>query len=145
MPTKSFFTSKRMVKSLDVPLSGWQNAQTAKKKADRMDVELVLASDYGSVARKNNFLRESSYMYISKSKNGSQYLDSLGGNCEKGGRYVEGNFYFASWWSLWKSWGNPAFFFPIKWKIIASYVCKNKHCIHRRTILYKKTYKRLTQ
>ena len=70
--------------------------ELAKKKAGQMGVELVLASDYGSIARKNNFLRESSYMYISKSKNGSQYLDSLGGNCEKGGRYVEGNFYFAS-------------------------------------------------
>ena len=58
-----------------------------------MDVELVLASDYGSVARKNNFLRESSYMYISKSKNGSQYLDSLGGNCESGGYYMDGDFY----------------------------------------------------
>lgn len=40
--------------------------------------------------------KKCSYIYVSESKNGKQYLDSLGGNCESGGYYVRGNFFFAS-------------------------------------------------
>ena len=68
----------------------------AKEKAEKLGVELVLAPDYGCIALKNGYRRKSSYIYVSRSKNGNQYLDSLGGNCEKGGYYVSGNFFFAS-------------------------------------------------
>lgn len=44
----------------------------------------------------NRFYRKQSCIYVSKSKNGKQYLDSLGGDCDKGGYYVSGNFYFVS-------------------------------------------------
>jgi hypothetical protein len=70
--------------------------ELAKEKADKLGAELVLAQDYEHVALKNGFMRKSSYLYVSRSKNGNQYLDSLGGNCEKGGYYVSGNFFFAS-------------------------------------------------
>lgn len=70
--------------------------ELAKEKAEKLGVELVLAPDYGCIALKNDYMRKSSYIYVSRSKNGNQYLDSLGGNCEKGGYYVSGNFFFAS-------------------------------------------------
>ena len=70
--------------------------ELAKEKADKLGAELVLAQDYEHVALKNGFMRKSSYLYVSRSKNGNQYLDSLGGNCEKGGYYVSGNFFFTS-------------------------------------------------
>ena len=70
--------------------------ELAKEKAEKLGVELVLAPDYGCIALKNGYMRKSSYIYVSRSKNGNQYLDSLGGNCEKGGYYVSGNFFFAS-------------------------------------------------
>lgn len=70
--------------------------ELAKEKAEKLGIELVLAPDYGCIALKNGYMRKSSYIYVSRSKNGNQYLDSLGGNCEKGGYYVSGNFFFAS-------------------------------------------------
>ena len=70
--------------------------ELAKEKAEKLGIELVLALDYGCIALKNGYMRKSSYIYVSRSKNGNQYLDSLGGNCEKGGYYVSGNFFFAS-------------------------------------------------
>lgn len=63
----------------------------AKKKADEMGVELVLSEDYSSEASVD---KKSGYMYVSRSKNGNQYLDSLGGSCESGGYYKSQNFYF---------------------------------------------------
>lgn len=68
----------------------------AKKKAELLGIELVLADDYKNVAERNGFEKKRSYLYVSESKNGKQYLDSLGGNCESGGYYVRGNFFFAS-------------------------------------------------
>lgn len=68
----------------------------AKKKAELLGTELVLADDYKNVAERNGFEKKRSYLYVSESKNGKQYLDSLGGNCESGGYYVRGNFFFAS-------------------------------------------------
>ena len=70
--------------------------ELAKKKADEMNLELVLASDYEKINNNNRFYRKQSCIYVSKSKNGKQYLDSLGGDCDKGGYYVSGNFYFVS-------------------------------------------------
>ena len=70
--------------------------ELAKEKAEKLGIELVLALDYGCIALKNGYMQKSSYIYVSRSKNGNQYLDSLGGNCEKGGYYVSGNFFFAS-------------------------------------------------
>lgn len=70
--------------------------ELAKEKVEKLGIELVLAPDYGCIALKNGYMRKSSYIYVSRSKNGNQYLDSLGGNCEKGGYYVSGNFFFAS-------------------------------------------------
>lgn len=68
----------------------------AKKKAELLGAELVLADDYKNVAERSGFEKKHSYIYVSESKNGKQYLDSLGGNCESGGYYVRGNFFFAS-------------------------------------------------
>ena len=68
----------------------------AQKKAELLGTELVLADDYKNVAERNGFEKKRSYLYVSESKNGKQYLDSLGGNCESGGYYVRGNFFFAS-------------------------------------------------
>lgn len=70
--------------------------ELAKKKADLLGAELVLANDYDETAIKNGFFKKQSSIYVSESKNGDQYLDSLGGDCQKGGYYVSGIFYFAS-------------------------------------------------
>ena len=70
--------------------------ELAKKKADLLGAELVLANDYDETAIKNGFFKKQSSIYVSESKNGDQYLDSLGGACQKGGYYVSGIFYFAS-------------------------------------------------
>lgn len=70
--------------------------ELAKKKAGEMKLELVLASDYEKINANNKFYRKQSCIYVSRSKNGKQYLDSLGGDCDKGGYYVSGNFYFVS-------------------------------------------------
>lgn len=68
----------------------------AKRKAELLGAGLVLADDYKTVAELNGLAKKCSYIYVSESKNGKQYLDSLGGNCESGGYYVRGNFFFAS-------------------------------------------------
>lgn len=59
-------------------------------------ISLVLAPDYELIAANNGFIRKQSNVYVSKSKNGNQYLDSLGGGYDTGGYYVSGVFYFAS-------------------------------------------------
>lgn len=68
----------------------------AKRKAELLGAGLVLADDYKTVAELNGLAKKRSYIYVSESKNGKQYLDSLGGNCESGGYYVRGDFFFAS-------------------------------------------------
>ena len=67
--------------------------ELAKKKADLLGAELILANDYDEIAIKNGFFKKQSSIYVSESKNGDQYLDSLGGDCQKGGYYVSGIFY----------------------------------------------------
>lgn len=65
--------------------------KAAHEKAEALGIPLVMSADYsdaGCCYRKNG------YLYVSRSKNGQQYLDSLGGNCEDGGYYKNGVFLF---------------------------------------------------
>ena len=50
-----------------------------KEKAEKLGARLVLSSSYKNVLENKNYVLTNFYMYISASKNGSQYLDSLGG------------------------------------------------------------------
>ena len=50
-----------------------------KEKAEKIGARLVLSSSYKNVLENKNYVLTNFYMYISASKNGSQYLDSLGG------------------------------------------------------------------
>ena len=52
-----------------------------KKEKSRKNLEqgIVLSSSYKNVLENKNYVLTNFYMYISASKNGSQYLDSLGG------------------------------------------------------------------
>lgn len=59
----------------------------AKEKARKMDVDLLLADDYTELPEIKHLEKKNTHVYISSSKNGKQYLDSLGGNCETGGYY----------------------------------------------------------
>ena len=47
-----------------------------KEKAEKLGVKMVLSPRYYGI---EGFVRCNYYLYISSSKNGSQYLDSLGG------------------------------------------------------------------
>ena len=66
-----------------------------RRKAKKMSAQLVLSNDYeGLVQKESGFIRTQYYMYISASKNGKQYLDSLGGmaTVNNEGRYRRGTF-----------------------------------------------------
>lgn len=65
----------------------------AEAKATALGAKILVAQDYEDIAEEKLLKKTSTNVYISKSKNGDQYLDSLGGECEKGGYYVKGNFY----------------------------------------------------
>ena len=52
--------------------------QFATCKAAELDAYPVLASAYGGASQ--NYVRGEYFMYISKSKGGEQYLDSISGN-----------------------------------------------------------------
>lgn len=65
----------------------------AEAKATALGAKILVAQDYEDIAEEKLLKKTSTNVYISKSKNGNQYLDSLGGDCEKGGYYVKGNFY----------------------------------------------------
>lgn len=54
-------------------------AMLVKEKAEKLVARLVLSSSYKNVLENKNYVLTNFYMYISASKNGSQYLDSLGG------------------------------------------------------------------
>lgn len=54
-------------------------AMLVKEKAEKIGARLVLSSSYKNVLENKNYVLTNFYMYISASKNGSQYLDSLGG------------------------------------------------------------------
>lgn len=54
--------------------------ETAKEKANKLGARFVLSTYYQDNVRTNEYIKSSYYLYISKSKNGSQYLDSLFGS-----------------------------------------------------------------
>lgn len=54
-------------------------AMLVKENAEKIEARLVLSSSYKNVLENKNYVLTNFYMYISASKNGSQYLDSLGG------------------------------------------------------------------
>lgn len=58
--------------------------QLAERKAEKLGAELVMSRNYGKYLltgkNENGYVWSNYYVYISKSKNGRQYLDSLGGN-----------------------------------------------------------------
>lgn len=66
-----------------------------KQKAKKLSAQLVLSNDYEMlVPKESGFIRTQYYMYISASKNGKQYLDSLGGmaTADSEGSYGRGTF-----------------------------------------------------
>ncbi len=66
------------------------------KKAKQLHAELVVSNSYKRFGlEEKKFIRAKYYMYISASKNGKQYLDSLGGMAEVSseGSYGEGYFF----------------------------------------------------
>ena len=65
-------------------------AMLVKEKAEKLGARLVLSSSYKNVLENKNYVLTNFYMYISASKNGSQYLDSLGGaaGVSASGRYT---------------------------------------------------------
>lgn len=50
-----------------------------KQKAEAVGAKLVLSTSYGGKLNTAEFVLRNYYVYISAPKNGSQYLDSLGG------------------------------------------------------------------
>ena len=62
----------------------------ALQKAKDMGVKLITSKDYEDVLMSKSTNTEDLYVYISKSKNGNQYLDSLDGYAQenKGGSFV---------------------------------------------------------
>ena len=65
-------------------------AELATEKAKEMGARVVLSHDYRPVAADMAFTAMNYYLYISKSKAGEQYLDSLGGSQ---GASKEGSYY----------------------------------------------------
>lgn len=66
-----------------------------KQKAEEMRARLVLSDNYQKFDLEDQkFVRVQYFMYISESKNGSQYCDSLGGeaNVQRSGSYNRGYF-----------------------------------------------------
>ena len=75
----------------------WLVVEMLKKKAKQLQAELVLSDAYhGFALEEKQFIRAKYYMYISESKNGEQYLDSLGGmaGARQEGSYEKGYFLF---------------------------------------------------
>lgn len=54
--------------------------EAAKEKANKLGARFVLSTHYQDDVKTNEYVKSSYYLYISKSKNGSQYLDSLFGS-----------------------------------------------------------------
>ena len=79
-------TEKREVEKMFIKLM--------EQKARKLNAELVLSDDYYKAIDKN-YVQTNYYVYISKSKASSQYLDSLGGNASVSdeGQYKGSIFY----------------------------------------------------
>lgn len=54
-------------------------SKSRENKAEELGARLVLSRRYKNVLENKNYVLTNFYIYISASKNGSQYLDSLGG------------------------------------------------------------------
>lgn len=69
--------------------------QMARQKAAALQARLVLGKEYRPYLQGHGFVRTEYYVYISASKNGSQYLDSLGGQATRSTseRYYRGTFW----------------------------------------------------
>ena len=69
------------LKELDVFKAAQLAIALAEEKAKKLGARLVLSSYYNSVlpTGKGKYVSSIYYLYISASKNGKQYLDSLGG------------------------------------------------------------------
>lgn len=67
----------------------------AGSKADALDCTLMTCDDYADYFEEGEFARTKYHMYISRSKSGVQYLDSLGGQAtiSDEGTYKEYSFY----------------------------------------------------
>lgn len=67
------------------------------RKADKLGAVGVLATDYMDCYEQDQYIRSGYYLYISKSKSGSQYLDSLGGSAavSSEGSYQRNHFLIA--------------------------------------------------
>lgn len=65
-----------------------------REKAASLGALSVLAGEYGCVCETGRYARMVYYLYISKSKSGTQYLDSLSGpaSVSKEGSYERGAF-----------------------------------------------------
>jgi len=75
----------------------WFAVEMLKKKAKQLQAELILSDAYKKFGlEEKQFIRAKYYMYIFASKNGEQYLDSLGGmaGARQEGSYEEGYFLF---------------------------------------------------
>ena len=55
--------------------------ELAMRKAREIGEEVVLSNQYRDNSASMGFTAMQHYLYISKSKGGKQYLDSLGGSC----------------------------------------------------------------
>ena len=71
-----------------------ENAGSKLQKAAELGAVSVLARRYVNCYARDQYVSSPFYVYISKSKNGQQYLDSLGGaaTTSRKEKYVEGAF-----------------------------------------------------
>lgn len=83
---RKLFTYVWESNSICIEFSNGSDALT-KEKAKKMGVNLLLADEYTQLPEIKHLEKKNTHVYISCSKNGKQYLDSLGGNCEIGGYY----------------------------------------------------------
>lgn len=67
----------------------------AKEKANRLNAKLVISDDYYDAINEEEFKEKEYYLFVSYSKNGYQYLDSLTGSCssKNEGEFVKSYFY----------------------------------------------------
>lgn len=103
-------TGEEMVLFLERPYWKWCSEEIQKKivamaikmlesKAEKLRARLVISSDYRNYEMDSKrYAKSQYYLYISASKNGKQYLDSLGGeaNVSSAGSYKKNLFFVAA-------------------------------------------------
>lgn len=92
----TIFLEKAYISGVSPEVEGKINKmfiELVEKKAIKMNALLVLSNYYGTIPKKD-YIYTKYYMYISKSKAGSQYLDSLSGQATvlDEGQYKSNNF-----------------------------------------------------